>query len=71
MHLGGGSLLQVSGWPKVEKVLQAIDAIEALGIDPAGAAPTTGSTSTIVCLSASGRDPTPRPGIKPGCAGGT
>ena len=36
---GGESLLQISGWPKVEKVLQAIDAIEALGIDPADAAP--------------------------------
>src|SRR5262249_34365453 len=34
---GGESLLQISGWPKVEKVLQAIDAIEALGIDPADA----------------------------------
>jgi len=36
---GGQSLLRLSGWPKVEKVLQAIDAIEALGIDPADAAP--------------------------------
>jgi len=36
---GGESLLQISGWPKVEKVLQAIEAIEALGIDPADAAP--------------------------------
>ncbi len=36
---GGESLLQISGWPKVERVLQAIDAIEALGIDPADAAP--------------------------------
>jgi hypothetical protein len=36
---GGESLLRVSGWPKVEKVLQAIDTIEALGIDPADAAP--------------------------------
>ena len=35
----GESLLRVSGWPKVEKVLQAIDAIEALGIDPTDAAP--------------------------------
>ncbi len=26
-------------WPKVERVLQAIDAVEALGIDPADAAP--------------------------------
>jgi Protein of unknown function (DUF2840) len=36
---GGESLLHVSGWPKVEKVLQAIDAVAALGIDPADAAP--------------------------------
>ena len=36
---GGQSLLRICGWPKVEKVLQAIDAIEALGIDPADAAP--------------------------------
>ena len=35
----GESLLRVSGWPKVEKVLQAIDLVEALGIDPADAAP--------------------------------
>jgi hypothetical protein len=31
--------LRLSGWPKVEKVLQAIDAVEALGLDPADAAP--------------------------------
>ncbi len=36
---GGESLLRVYGWPKVERVLQAIDAIEALGIDPADVAP--------------------------------
>jgi hypothetical protein len=36
---GGESLLRLSGWPKVEKVLQAIDAVEALGIDAADAAP--------------------------------
>ena len=36
---GGESLLHLSGWQKVEKVLQVIDAIEALGIDPADAAP--------------------------------
>jgi hypothetical protein len=29
---GGDILLKVEGWPKVERVLQAIDAIEALGI---------------------------------------
>jgi hypothetical protein len=36
---GGEILLRLSGWPKVEKVLQAIDTVEALGIDPADAAP--------------------------------
>jgi hypothetical protein len=36
---GGEILLRISGWPKIEKVLQAIDAIEALGINPADAAP--------------------------------
>jgi hypothetical protein len=36
---GGESLLRIAGWPKVEKVLQAIDIVEALGIDPAEAAP--------------------------------
>ena len=29
----------MDGWPKVERVLQAIDAIEALGVDPADVAP--------------------------------
>jgi len=36
---GGDSLLRLSGWPKVERVLQFADAIEALGIEPADAAP--------------------------------
>jgi hypothetical protein len=36
---GAEILLRLAGWPKVEKVLQAIDAVEALGIDPAEAAP--------------------------------
>jgi Protein of unknown function (DUF2840) len=36
---GGESLLRLTGCPKVEKVLQAIDIVEALGIDPADAAP--------------------------------
>jgi len=36
---GGEILLRVDNWPKVERVLQAIDAVEALGIDPADAAP--------------------------------
>ena len=36
---GGESLLRLSGWPKVERVLQLIDVVETLGIDPADAAP--------------------------------
>lgn len=36
---GGELLLSIKGWPKVEKVLQAIDAVEALGPDPVEAAP--------------------------------
>jgi hypothetical protein len=31
--------LRLSGWPKVERVLQLIDAVEVLGIDPADVAP--------------------------------
>jgi hypothetical protein len=36
---GGEILLRISGWPKVQRVLAAIDAIEALDIDPADVAP--------------------------------
>lgn len=36
---GGESLLRLSGWPKVERVVQLIADVEALGIDPADAAP--------------------------------
>jgi hypothetical protein len=36
---GGEVLLRVSGWPKVQRVLQVIDAIEALGTDAADVAP--------------------------------
>ncbi|MEQ1516120.1 MAG: DUF2840 domain-containing protein [Usitatibacteraceae bacterium] len=32
---GGDILLKVEGWPKVARVLQIIDAVEALDIDPA------------------------------------
>jgi hypothetical protein len=39
VYPGGESLLRLSGWPKVERVLQLIDAVEALGIDPTEAAP--------------------------------
>lgn len=36
---GAAVLLHISGWPKVEHVLQQIDAIEALGINPIDGAP--------------------------------
>ena len=36
---GAEILLRISGWPKVERVLQAVDQVEALGIDPAAACP--------------------------------
>jgi len=36
---GGEILLRLSGWQAVEKILQTIDAVEALGINPADAAP--------------------------------
>lgn len=36
---GGEILLRTHGWPKVEKMLHVIDAIEAIGIDPADVAP--------------------------------
>ena len=36
---GGEILLRIDGWPKVIEVLQAIDAVEVCGVDPADAAP--------------------------------
>ena len=36
---GGEILLRLSGWPRVERVLQAIDTVEQLGIDAADACP--------------------------------
>ena len=36
---GGDILLRQQGWPKVVQVLRAIDAIDALDIDPGGVAP--------------------------------
>ncbi len=36
---GGDILLRVDGWPKVERMLQHIDAIEAASIDPVAVAP--------------------------------
>ena len=36
---GGDILLRINGWLNVNQVLQAIDAVEASGVDPADAAP--------------------------------
>lgn len=36
---GGEILLKIESWPKVEKVLQHIDAVEAAGVDPCDAVP--------------------------------
>lgn len=36
---GGELLLSIHGWPKVERVVQAIDAIEVASVDPCDAAP--------------------------------
>ncbi|ARR53292.1 DUF2840 domain-containing protein [Paracoccus sp. P2] len=36
---GGDILLRLDSWGKVQRVLAAIDAVEALGLDPADAAP--------------------------------
>ncbi|MGD9471713.1 MAG: DUF2840 domain-containing protein [Novosphingobium sp.] len=36
---GGELLLSISGWPKVEQVLRAIDAVDAAGVDPCDASP--------------------------------
>jgi hypothetical protein len=36
---GAEILLRVSGWANVKKVLQAVDTVEGLGVDPAEAAP--------------------------------
>jgi hypothetical protein len=36
---GGEIYLRQSGWPKVERVLQAIDAVEQIGVDPVHVCP--------------------------------
>lgn len=36
---GAESLLRVAGWPKVAHVLEAIDGVEAAGVDPTDASP--------------------------------
>lgn len=36
---GGELFLHIAGWPKVQRVLEAIDAVEQTGVDPCDAAP--------------------------------
>lgn len=36
---GGELLLSITGWPRVQKVLEAVDAVEEAGLDPCDAAP--------------------------------
>lgn len=36
---GGELLLHIEGWPKVAQVLEAIDAVDATGVDPCDASP--------------------------------
>ncbi len=36
---GGDILLRMNGWPNVQQVLQAIDAVEAIGVDAGDACP--------------------------------
>jgi|TARA_R100000365_G_C2694792_1_gene35369 hypothetical protein len=36
---GGEILLRINGWPKVQRALAVIDAVEALSVDPADASP--------------------------------
>ena len=36
---GADILLHIEGWPKVAQVLQAVDAVEAAGVDPCDASP--------------------------------
>jgi hypothetical protein len=67
---GRGTLLRISRWRKVDKALQAIDAIEAASIPPMRHEATDG-ISTIVCPFASARGSTRGLGIKPGCVDGS
>ncbi len=52
--------MRLSGWPVVERALKAVDAVEAVGIDPVDAAPdhwrhvhnrlSVGETPRVYCL---------------------
>ncbi|WP_024277432.1 DUF2840 domain-containing protein [Xanthobacter sp. 126] len=68
---GGEILLRIEGWPKVERVLQHIDAIEAIGVDTKSVAPGAPSRS-IMCRSVTRSIATARAAIcRSGRAAGT
>lgn len=63
---GGEILLNLARWPKVEKVFHAIEVVEALGINPADADRSIGTTFTIGLASTRRLGPTPIHSIRPG-----
>ena len=65
---GGDILLRITGWSKVERVLQLVDAVEALDIHPADVAPIIGTTSTTACPSTRRRARTRAHATRRGCA---
>jgi Protein of unknown function (DUF2840) len=71
VHPGGDSLLHTSGWPKVEKVLHAIEVVEPKrwASIPPTSRPSTGGMFTIVCPSATGRNLTRKLAITLGGGG--
>ncbi len=68
---GGELLLRLDGWPKVQQVLLAIDAVEAAGVDPCDAAAgSTGATSTTGLWRAWSRGPIRGSAIRHGSSAG-
>ena len=61
--------VHISGWPRVDKVLHAIEVVEALGIDPADAAPDYWRHvhNRLSADDMIGRNLTHRHDITPGC----
>jgi hypothetical protein len=68
---GGESLSCRSCWPRVEKALQTIAAVEAPGIGPAGVTARICAMSTIGCPSVRDHNPTRTDAIAPGNDGST
>jgi hypothetical protein len=69
VHPGGDSLLHISGWPRVEKVLQPIEVVESPAIDPADVAPDYRRHVHNACPPVIGPNLTHGHDITPGCGG--